>query len=149
LIEVFAQAADTALFYYVGHGQIDDEGHLCLGLVDSRLQAERPATTSLTFDAVRRALRTSLAATKIVILDCCFAGQAVHGPHTLAGQDMDLTALTSATGAYTLAATGPYTTAWFESDAETLVPHTHFTRHFADLIERGIPGESTARSPRR
>jgi hypothetical protein len=111
LIDWYAQATDVALFYYVGHGQTDDEDQLCLGLTGSRLQAERRATTSLTFHSVRRAVRTSPAAVKIVILDCCFAGQAVHGPHTLAGKDIDVTALTSATGACTLAATGPYSTA--------------------------------------
>ena len=81
LIDLYKQATDVALFYYVGHGQIDDEGQLCLGLVDSRrLETERRATTSLTFDAVRRALRASPASIKVIILDCCFAGQAVHGP---------------------------------------------------------------------
>ena len=142
LIDLYKKATDVALFYYVGHGQIDDEGQLCLGLVDSRrLETERRATTSLTFDAVRRALRASPASIKVIILDCCFAGQAVHGPRTLAGQEVDVPALTSGTGAYILAATGPYSTAWFESDQDTPIPHTYFTKQFAEIVERGIPGE--------
>jgi hypothetical protein len=144
LVDLYQQAADVALFYYVGHGQIDDEDQLCLGLVQTRRQAERRATTSLTFAAVRRAVRASRAATKIVILDCCFAGQAVHGPHTLAGSDLDVAMLTSATGAYTLAATGPHSTAWFETNTDVGTPLTHFTRSFAEIIERGIPGEACA-----
>lgn len=57
LVELFAQVADVALFYYVGHGQIDEDNELCLGLVNSRLEQERRATTSLTFGTVRRARR--------------------------------------------------------------------------------------------
>ena len=143
LVEIFGQATDVALFYYVGHGQVDSEDQLCLGLVASKTQWDRRATTSLTFEAVRRALRASPAATKIVILDCCYAGHAVHGPHTLAAQDgLDITGLASATGAYTLAATGPASTAWFETDDRPL-PHTHFTRCLVDIVTRGIPGEPT------
>jgi len=144
LIDLYKKATDVALFYYVGHGQIDDEGELCLGLADSRrLETERRATTSLTFNAVRRALRASPASIKVIILDCCFAGQAVHASHTLAGQEVDVPALTGGTGAYILAATGPYSTAWFESDQDTPIPHTYFTKHFAEIVERGIPGEPT------
>ena len=143
LIDLYKKATDVALFYYVGHGQIDDEGQLCLGLVDSRrLETERRATTSLTFDAVRRALRASPASIKVIILDCCFAGQAVHGLRTLAGQEVDVPALTSGTGAYILAATGPYSTAWFESDQDTPIPHTYFTKRSAEIVERGIRGAS-------
>src|ERR1039458_4023941 len=72
LITAFENAHGMALFYYVGHGQIDMDDQLCLGLVKSRAEANRRAATSLPFAAVRRALLDSSAATKIVILDCCF-----------------------------------------------------------------------------
>jgi hypothetical protein len=140
LVQLYLAAADVAFFYYVGHGQIDDDDRLCLGLVGSSLQAEFRATTSLTFDAVRAALRRTRARVKIVILDCCFAGKALHGPHTLAGA-ADVAALAGATGAYTLAATGGYTTAWYEEDRDTPTPQTYFTKYLADVVERGIPGE--------
>ena len=146
LIEWYAQVSDVALFYYVGHGQIDDEDELCFGLTGSRSRAERRAATSLTFRAVRKALRASPAAVKVVLLDCCFSGQAVHGPHTLAAQPADITSLTSATGAYTIAATGPYGTAWCEDEHDSPVPYTYFTKYLAELIERGLPGELTGLS---
>ncbi len=73
LITAFENISDVALFYYVGHGQIDSDDQLCLSLVASRTAANRRAATSLPFQAVRRALLDSEAATKIVILDCCFA----------------------------------------------------------------------------
>jgi Caspase domain len=145
LVELFAQARDVALFYYVGHGQVDFEDQLCLGLRGSRLESERRATTSLTFEAVRRALRASPAATKVVILDCCFAGHAVHARHTLSGSaDVDIPGLVGASGAYILAATGPASTAWFEADTESPLPHTHFTRALLNVVTRGIPGEQGA-----
>lgn len=66
LVELYSQASDVALFYFVGHGRLDDEGRLCLGLVGTRLKVERVPTTSLTFEAVRRALRASPALVKVV-----------------------------------------------------------------------------------
>jgi len=142
LADWYAEAADVALFYYVGHGQTDDEDELCLGLAGSRREAERRASTSLTFHAVRKALRASPAAVKIVILDCCFAGQAMRRPHELTGQAGDLTDAARPTGAYILAATGPYGSAWFDDSPAATVPYTHFTWHLADIVERGIPGEA-------
>jgi Caspase domain len=145
LVELLADAEDTAFFFYVGHGRVDFEDQLCLGLVGSRDESERRATTSLTFDAVRRAMRASQAATKVVILDCCFAGHAVHTRHTLSGgEDIDITGLVGASGAYTLAATGPASTAWFEADTDSPLPHTHFTRALIEAVTRGIPGEPAA-----
>jgi hypothetical protein len=143
LVALFGEAKDVALFYYVGHGQVDYENRLCLGLTDSRLQTERRATTSLTFDAVRQALAASPARVKVVILDCCFAGRAVHELNTLATPGVDMTALAGSTGAYVLAATDAGGTAWFESAEESRTPHTYFTKFLADLVEGGIPGEST------
>ena len=139
LIDLYKKADSFALFYYVGHGQIDGEGQLCLGLAGSRPEAERRAATSLTFDAVRRALSASRASMKVIILDCCFAGLAVREHRTLARHVADLA---SVTGAYTLAAAGPYSTALFESDQDSPTPYTHFTKHFAEIVERGLPGAS-------
>jgi len=141
LIDWYAQATDVALFYYVGHGQVDDEDELCLGLTGSRSEVERRAATSLTFRAVRNALRASPAPVKVVILDCCFAGQAIHRPHYLTGRAGELVDPATPAGAYILAATGPYGSAWFDDSSAALVPHTHFTWHLADIVERGIPGE--------
>jgi hypothetical protein len=88
---------------------------LCLGLVDSRRQAERRATTSLTFDAVRDALSTSRAKIKIVILDCCFSGLALTGGQRRVQHR------------------------WFEP-TRTTTPHTYFTKYLAEVVETGIAG---------
>lgn len=135
LVELFQDARDVALFYYVGHGQVDPSGTLCLGLVESRAEAVRRRTTSLPFDALRNALTLSPAATKIVILDCCYAGLAATG---LQAPD-DVLDLVRGTGAYTIAAAGEFSTAWFETDAGLAAPQTYFTKYLADAIEDGIP----------
>ena len=115
LITAFEDIIDVALFYYVGHGQIDMDDQLCLSLVASRTEANRRAATSLPFQAVRRALLDSSATTKIVILDCCFAGLANRPANTLAALPDDVLDKTAGAGAYTMAASGAYTTAWFET----------------------------------
>src|SRR5271154_1511839 len=68
LITAFEDTSDVAMFYYVGHGQIDADDQLCLGLVRSRPDPRRRASTSLKFADVRQALLDSGAGTKIVIL---------------------------------------------------------------------------------
>jgi hypothetical protein len=137
LITAFDGITDAALFYFVGHGQISPEDELCMGLAQSRTEPHRRAATSLRFSDVRQALRNCAAAVKIVILDCCFAGLATESA-VLAGDVLDLTA---GTGAYTMAATSAYTTAWYQDDPGIALPQTYFTKYLADLIEQGIPGQ--------
>ncbi len=144
LITAFDGITDVALFYFVGHGQISYDDELCLGLGQSRPEANRRASTSLKFSDVRTALQGSDAAVKIVILDCCFAGLATKP--TLAGGRADnhvLDLITSGTGAYTMAATSAYATAWYETDPRLDCPQTYFTKYLADLVEAGIPGQPT------
>ena len=141
LITAFEDITDVALFYYVGHGQIDLDNQLCLGLVGSRPEANRRAATSLPFQAIRRALLDSPAATKIVILDCCFAGLANLPANTLAALPDDVLDMTAGSGAYSMAASGAYTTAWYDTSLDNARPQTFFTRYFVDLVEAGIPGQ--------
>ena len=143
LITAYEHVTDVALFYYVGHGQMDRDDQLCLGLAASRTEPNRRTATSLPFQAVRRALLDSPAATKIVILDCCFAALANQPMNTLAALADDVLDKTAGAGAYTMAASGPYTTAWFETDPEIAQPQTFFTKYLADLVETGIAGEAS------
>jgi WD40 repeat protein len=136
LIDLYSQARDVALFYYVGHGQLDEEDELCLALVDSRRQAERRAATSLAFSQVRRALKASPANTKIVILDCCYSGQATRSSM---GGSVGVIDRTVGTGAFTMAACGRFNAALFEDDPAAAHPQTFFTKYLADVVEQGIP----------
>jgi hypothetical protein len=117
IVTTCEEATDVVFFYYVGHGQIDPHDKLCLGLPDSRPEPARRAHTSLSYEVVRDALINSRAKTKIVILDCCFAGLANFRANTL-GTSVDtvvsadaLLDMTAGTGAYTMAATTGYVTA--------------------------------------
>jgi hypothetical protein len=141
LVTAFEDVTDVALFYYVGHGQIDSDDQLCMGLTESRSEPNRRATTSLQFSAVRRALLDSDAATKIVILDCCFAALASRPANTLAGLPGEVLDMAAGTGAYTMTATSAYATAWYETGSSSKLPQTYFTKYLIDLIERGIPGQ--------
>ncbi len=137
LVETFVEATDVALFYYVGHGQYDDEDRLCLALGESRHEDDLRTTTSLTFDEVRHAFRRSNAKTKIAILDCCSAGSAV----ARAGRLGEAAALPRAPGIYLMMASGEYLPAMFQSAEETPRPETYFTKYLVDVIDRGIPGQ--------
>jgi hypothetical protein len=140
LITAFDGITDVALFYYVGHGQLAPDDQLCLGLVQSREEPNRRVSTSLRFSDVRHALQECDAATKIVILDCCFAGLATSSP-VLAGPTRNVLDLTAGTGAYTMAATSAYNTAWYERGPQLSQPQTYFTKYLANLVKEGIPGQ--------
>lgn len=133
----FSDVTDVALFYYVGHGQYDNDDRLCLALRDSSDDPVLRTTTSLTFDDVRHAFRVSRAATKIAILDCCFAGLAA-GLHGTLAAARDLP---NSSGFYLMMASDEFNTAWFQLDTEHPRPQTYFTKYLADTIERGILGQ--------
>jgi Caspase domain len=141
LVASFENVTDVALFYYVGHGLLDDKDQLCLGLGGSRREAHRRATTSLPFEAVRRALQGSPAAIKIIILDCCYSGWATLRENALADRQNDLVDKIGGTGAYTMTASSAYEVAWYETDSKVRRPQTYFTKYLADLLEAGIPGQ--------
>lgn len=138
LVEKFADAADVALFYYVGHGQPDQDDRLCLGLVESRREPGRRYTTSLAFDAVRHAMRMSRARFKVILLDCCFSGLAVGGPGTLSpGGESGIADRIRGSGACVVAACGPYTKAWYEDEPGNPHACTHFTKRLVEIVETG------------
>jgi cyclophilin family peptidyl-prolyl cis-trans isomerase len=137
LIKIFRDVTDVALFYFVGHGLIDDEDQLCLGLVESSNEVHLRASTSLQFRNVRDAFIHSRAEVRILILDCCFAGLASQRKNSLGASDLADQA--GVAGAYTMTACQAYGKASF--DAEGPDPQTHFTKFLVDLIEKGIPGQ--------
>ncbi|MFK0155112.1 caspase family protein [Streptomyces sp. NPDC090493] len=137
LMRWFEDAADLALIYFVGHGRLYGD-ELCLALAESPLSGSAQKTTGLRFSDIREALEESEAVTKVVILDCCFSGQATLPRNTLSAPA--ITELTHCSGAITLAATDAYRTAWFEPDSAGGYPQTHFTRYLVDAIEAGAAG---------
>lgn len=139
LIDLFDDAEDVALFYFVGHGQSDDRGRLCLGLVETSSEARYRASTSLEFEDVRTALRYSNARTKIVLLDCCFAGLATQQEAVLSG--VSVADRAACEGAYTIAAGAEYDVARYEQLTDRAGrPETYFTKCLCDIVRDGIAG---------
>jgi len=143
--DLATQIADLArtttgvlLLYYVGHGVLTVRGELCLTVTST--QPDRPEISGLPWDTVADVLRSGPAHTRLSILDCCFAGQAIETP---AGDRVPgLADITHIEGGYTLAAT--------TRDRAAHVPHleqqdtacTSFTAELRDLIVSGIPGSA-------
>ncbi|MEU7292426.1 caspase family protein [Streptomyces exfoliatus] len=131
--EAARRATDTLLVYYAGHGLVGP------GEVDSLMLAlpssdpERPYT-SVDFAYVRReVLGAGRKVNRVVILDCCYSGQAMtggmNGPVTMAEQ-------ARITGTYLLTACGPNRLAVAPPDE----PHTAFTGELIRALSGGLPG---------
>jgi hypothetical protein len=74
--EAALSAEDLLLVYYCGHGLVGGRRHdLYLSLPDSEWTS--PEFSSLEYDKLRSAVLRSPAATKLIVLDCCFSGRAL------------------------------------------------------------------------
>jgi DNA-binding beta-propeller fold protein YncE len=121
---------ETFLFYFVGHGILSQRGELALVLRNT--SSDRPYYTSLPWSWVAEIIRSSPAARKIVILDCCYAGQAIE---TLNGPE--LADLAYIRGAYTLTATHRNVTA--HAPVGRTDKCTTFTGELVDILRTGVP----------
>jgi len=127
------QADDLLLVYYAGHGLVAGRRHeLYLGLPDS--EWIEPEFNSLEYDKLRGAILDSPAATKIMILDCCFSGRVVND--VMAGPATQLASQIEVDGTYVLTSA--------QRDQVALVvrgeEHTAFTGRFLRLLRDGVPG---------
>ncbi|MYT16559.1 caspase family protein [Streptomyces sp. SID4951] len=123
-----ATARDTLLVYFAGHGLVDPEGELYLGLPRSRQQR---VDTGIPYNWLRRALLEGQAERTVVVLDCCYSGLALGmmGPSDLAAQaDVE--------GTYLLAAASETRQA-LAPPGET---HTAFTGELLSILANGIAG---------
>ncbi|MEC3953813.1 caspase family protein [Nocardia sp. CDC153] len=102
-------AEDLLLFYYAGHGVTVGHDNTELALTHSASSQRRPGYSTLPYAVIRDDMRTSRAAVKIVILDCCHSGKAFGGP-VLAGEDDNeaLRELAEIEGAYVLTAASKF-----------------------------------------
>ncbi|WP_330229429.1 caspase family protein [Nocardia sp. NBC_00508] len=140
-IDLEAAIADAAartegvfLFYYVGHGLVDDRNQLHLATHDTDHYQDRLEFKALAYSAVGRALRRSPARAIIVVLDCCFAGRAydVFGPAAKDAFD-----LAESGGMYVLAAASSSEVA----QAPAGKPHTAFSGELITLLRHGAATE--------
>jgi hypothetical protein len=127
------QADDLLLVFYAGHGLVGGRRHdLYLGLPDS--EWTEPEFNSLEYDKLRSAILDSPAATKIMILDCCFSGRVVSD--SMADPATELINQMEVDGTYVL------TSAQREQVA-LIIPseeYTAFTGRLLHLLQNGVPG---------
>ncbi len=130
LREHSAAATDTLVLYFAGHGETDNRLDLYLSMTDT--DRDDLAVSALAFDHVRQLLNSSPANRRIVILDCCFSGRAVHG---MSGSRQSAAAdSVCVDGSYVLTAT--------TETARALAPpgqtYTAFTGELIRLLREGV-----------
>ena len=74
--EAAATTTDLLLVYYAGHGLVDDRGRLHLALAHTH--PHRARWTALPLDILREEIANSAAATRVLVLDCCYSGRAIE-----------------------------------------------------------------------
>jgi uncharacterized protein YjbI with pentapeptide repeats/Flp pilus assembly protein TadD len=68
---------DTSVFYYSGHGVLDDQGKIYLALSDT--DSNDPYPRGYSFAELTTVIGKTKSARVIVILDCCYSGSAKIG----------------------------------------------------------------------
>jgi hypothetical protein len=123
------------LIYFAGHGLVDQDGSLVLGLAG--VDRDNLSLTGLPYDLIRRAVMSSPAQRRVVILDCCFAGRADMFMSVPPGEPGIVADLSIIDHTVLLAATSATTFAIAAGDT----PYTAFTGELLTILQSGIPGE--------
>ncbi|MGW5744491.1 caspase, EACC1-associated type [Amycolatopsis sp. NPDC003861] len=76
LTEGNTQAADLLLVYYAGHGVVDDDGLLHLALRST--DADQAGWTAIPITLLQREIGRARARARVLVVDCCFSGQAAE-----------------------------------------------------------------------
>ncbi|MFB7337779.1 caspase domain-containing protein [Streptomyces adustus] len=127
-----AEAKDVLLVYYSGHGLLaGDNSNLHLSLTGS--EPDKP-WTSLQFSYLASAVKDASAATKILILDCCYSGRA-HSD-LMDGETQTVQAQLAVEGLYCLTS-APQTK---RSKAPKGEKYTAFTGYLLAAMQGGIAG---------
>ncbi|MFH9688545.1 transporter substrate-binding domain-containing protein [Streptomyces sp. NPDC021019] len=125
-----AEATDTLIVYFAGHGLIDPQETLSLALPHT--EPDR-VETGLPYDWLRQVLLlNSRAERHVVILDCCYSGLALGRMNASPG----LADQAAVEGSFLLAAAAETRTAL----APVGDTYTAFTGSLLDTLNRGVPG---------
>lgn len=126
------QAEDLLLVYYAGHGLKAGRRHeLYLALHDT--EWEEPEFSALEYDKLRSAVLSSPAATKMIILDCCFSGRVLSD--SMADPTSELIGQVEVDGSYVLASAPGNQVALVLPGED----HTAFTGRLLKLLQEGVP----------
>ncbi|WTN17192.1 caspase family protein [Streptomyces canus] len=125
-----AEATDTLVVYFAGHGLVDAQDQLCPALLQTEFGRNE---TGLPYDWVRQVLlQDSRAERHVVILDCCYSGRALGRMSAGTG----LADHAAVEGSFLLAAAAETRTA-LAPVGET---YTAFTGALLETLRQGIPG---------
>ncbi|MDQ8707955.1 transporter substrate-binding domain-containing protein [Streptomyces sp. LHD-70] len=125
-----AEATDTLIVYFAGHGLIDPQDTLSLALPHTEVGR---VETGLPYDWVRQGLlQESRAERHVIILDCCYSGLALGRMSASPG----LADQAVVEGSFLIAAAAETRTAL----APVGDTYTLFTRALLDTLRHGIPG---------
>ncbi|WP_344890914.1 caspase, EACC1-associated type [Actinomadura meridiana] len=134
IVQAAAEATDTLLVYYAGHGLISRQaGELHLALSGSEMLTAY--YTAVPYDLIREALNGGRAKRHIVILDCCYGGRAL-GRMSGGGAAGAVADEAVTEGTYLIAAAAETKTA-LSVPGE---PHTAFTAELLTVLREGLAG---------
>ncbi|NUT38627.1 MAG: hypothetical protein HOV86_01465 [Thermoactinospora sp.] len=128
-------AEDMFLVYYCGHAARGSDGELMLTLSDTVW--EELEYTGLRIGELRKAIMESNARIRVLVLDCCFSGSAIH-PVLDAGVSNAIIDAAGIEGAFILTSSA----ANLPSNAPAGRTYTTFTGAMLDILRNGIPGDS-------
>jgi formylglycine-generating enzyme required for sulfatase activity len=127
-----ASKDDLVLIYYSGHGKLDFTGQLHLATIDTVV--DLLVSTSIPVERIKSSIDNARSNKIILILDCCFSGEAEKAFAKIkSGVDDQLKLLSKARGTYILtASTGIQVAVEKESDEYGV-----FTKHIIEGIRSG------------
>ncbi|MFH9314404.1 caspase family protein [Streptomyces anulatus] len=126
------ESEDLLLVYYCGHGLLDEAGLLHFALTGTDHQ--NVSWSAIHLDLVKRMVGGARAKSRVLVLDCCFAGKAISA---MAGSSGLALGQLNLTGTYTLTST----TATAPSHAPPGAAHTAFTGSMLEAL--AVPGPLT------
>ncbi len=126
-----SRASDALLFYFAGHGLLDDRSDLYLALSGSDTDRLYRAVR---YDDIRREVVDTARACygKVVLLDCCYSGRALHGG--MSGS-VDLADHARVDGTYLMTASAETSVALAPPSED----YTAFTGALVDKLMHGLP----------
>jgi len=126
------QATSVLLVYYIGHGLLGPGGELYLATQATDGRPTRLAYNAVAYSAVRNWFLESPAATRVVVLDCCYSGRALGVLGSAQDEAIDIASIN---GCFVLTSSA--------GDELSLAPesetYTAFTGEFLRLLRNGDP----------